>query len=141
MVIREGHNFVEIIATDRVAENLPRPGDTRLAVKACSGGFSGESTAWVDAAALASFVEQLQALEQGRQGSAQIESMSPGEFVLSIWSVDRRGHLAVGGRVLRHIHGHDAGPYPHVVEFSFEFDPSFLPSVVAAFQAIAQGHT
>jgi hypothetical protein len=138
MEIRGGNSVVEIVATEHVPANLPGAGDARLAVRVCSEGFSGESTTWVEAAGLTGFLEQLRALEQRRQGSAQIESMSPGEFQLRIWSVNRLGHVAVGGRLHRQVHGHETGPYQHLLEFGFELDRSLMPSVVSAFQELAQ---
>jgi hypothetical protein len=105
MVIRYGDNFVEIVATNRVPENEPTPGDTRLVITVCSHGFAGQGAAWIAAPCLAAFVQQLRVLEERRHGSAAIESLSPGEFHLRIWSVDHRGQIAVGGRLLRRVHG------------------------------------
>ena len=140
MLIREGNNVVEILATDRVADHLPTPGDTRLAITVSSNGFSGQGSAWVEAECLAEFLQQLRALEETRQGAAELESMSPDELRLRIWSVDRRGHLAVGGRVSRWARGYDGSDsYRQLVEFGFEFDPTLLPDAVVSFQSILEG--
>jgi hypothetical protein len=139
MLIHERNNFVEIFATDRV-EDEQTPGDTRLVITFSSHGFRGQGSAWVEARCLAEFVQQLRVLEVKRQGAAELESMSPGALRVCIWSVDRRGHVAVSGRVSRSVPGYDGSDsYRHLVEFGFEFDPTLLPGVVAGFQAILEG--
>ena len=139
MIIGEGNDFIEILATERIPGHLPRPGDARLAVSVSSGGFNGEGSCWVEAPRLAAFVGQLQELEASRQGAVEIESISPGRFKLRIWSVDRRGHIAVAGRITHQAYSGKGGPYPHALEFGFEFDPTLLPQMISGFQAIAEG--
>ena len=82
--------------------------------------------------------QQLRELEAKRQGEAAIEGLSPGEFRLRLWSVDRRGHMAVGGLVTKLVHKGEGSPYRHSVEFGFEFDPTLLPKVLAGFQEITE---
>ncbi len=101
MVLRDGGNFVEIVTTDRVPDGLPTPGDVELRITVCSHGFTGQGSAWIEARCLAAFVDQLRVLEERRQGSAEIESISPGAFRLRIDSLDRRRHLVVSGRLRR----------------------------------------
>jgi hypothetical protein len=137
MVIREGDNQIEIAATDRVSDAEPTPGDTELTIRVRSGGFSGEGWAWVSAEALAGFVAQVRRLEVCRQGVADIESMSPCQLRLRIWSVDRLGHLAVGGSLSRRVHSGGAASFTHLFEFGFEFDPSLLPGILAEFESFA----
>ena len=140
MLIRSGEDYVELIPTDRVSDQLPTPGNTRLNVTICSSGFRGSGSTWVDSTRLAAFLDELRVLDRQRRGVAELESISPGEFQLRIQSVDRKGHLAVGGRLVQRVHGGDAGPHQHLVEFGFEFDPSILPHVLAGFKEIAGGH-
>jgi hypothetical protein len=132
VVIREGGDSIEVIATDRVPVHLPSAGDTRLAVTVQSRGFTGAVAAWVEAPVLRAFVRQLRELEARRQGSAELASMSPGEFLLRVFACDRVGHMAVTGRLAR------AG---QALEFEFAFCPSLLPGVVAEFAAIAEART
>jgi hypothetical protein len=139
MEIRERHNCVTIEPLDRVPANLPSAGDVELSVEVASEQFGGHGFAWVSAPALAAFLVQLRELEARRQGEATVEGLSPWEFRLRIWSVDRRGHMAVGGMVTKLIHKGDGSPYRHAVEFGFDFDPTLLPRVLAGFQAIAEG--
>ncbi len=139
MEIREGHNCVIIEAMDRVPADLPSAGDVRLSVEVASEQFGGRGSTWVAAPALAAFLAELRELEARRQGEATIEGLSPGEFRLRLWSVDHSGHMAVGGLVTKLVHKRWGCPYRHAVEFAFEFDPTLLPRVLVAFQAIAEG--
>jgi hypothetical protein len=137
MIIREGDDWVEIEAVDRVPDNLPSAGDVELSVAVSSAGFAGQGSAWVAAPALAAFLVEFRDLEARRQGAATLEGLSPEQFRLRIWSVNRRGHVAVGGLVAKHIHRGEGGPYRHQVEFGFEFDATLLPKLLSGFQAIA----
>jgi hypothetical protein len=139
MEIREGHNCVTIEPVDRVPADLPSAGDVKLCVEIASEQFSGHGFAWLAAPALAAFLVQLRELEKRRQGEAMVAGLSPEEFRLRVWSVDRRGHMAVGGMVTKRIHKGEGSPYRHALEFGFEFDPTLLPRVLAGFQAIAEG--
>ncbi len=139
MEIREGHNCVTIEPVDRVPAGLPSAGDVKLSVEVVSDQFSGHGFAWIAAPALAAYLAQLRELEARRQGRVTIEGLSPEEFRLRLWSVDRRGHMAVGGLVTKRVHNGEGSPYRHAVEFGFEFDPTLLPRVLAGFQAIAEG--
>jgi hypothetical protein len=137
MVIRKGEDSIEVVAVERVSDHLPTPGDTRLEVAVQSCGFGGRGSAWVEASRMRSFVRHLRELEARRQGKAELVSMSPGEFVLRVGAANRRGHMAVTGRLSRHFYTGEDGPYLHVVQFGFEFDPTSLPEIVSAFKAIA----
>jgi hypothetical protein len=132
MQIRDNQDFIEIDVVDRVPGNLPTPGDVELSVEVSSGKFRGQAFAWIEARKLSSFIAQLCDLERSRTGSAEMEGMSPGEFRLRIFSIDRRGHVAIEGRLV-----HQASQsFRHSIDFGFEFDPTFLPKVVAGFTAI-----
>jgi hypothetical protein len=128
--IRQGNDRIELIATDRVADHLPTSGDVELTVMVQSQGFVGDGCHWVEAPHLRRFVEQLRELDSRRNGSAEIESISPGEFQLRILAKDLAGHVAAAGRVSRS---------NQALEFSFEFSASHLPRIVAAFSAMADG--
>jgi hypothetical protein len=130
MLIREGSDEIEIEVVDRA----PFRGDVEFSVDVSSSGYTGRGFAWVDGTQLADFITHLAALEEHRQGSAQLESMSKGEFVLRVASVDRKGHMAVSGQISAYKYQSEARPYRHAVEFGFEFDPTALPAVLAAFK-------
>jgi hypothetical protein len=130
MVIREASNSVEVAATERVPDHLPSAGDVRLGISVRSGWFPGVGAAWVEAPRLREFIDRLRALEARRSGRAEVESISPGQFWLRIDVTDRAGHLASAGRLARG---------EQVLEFGFKVCLSWLPQVVAAFEAIAEG--
>jgi hypothetical protein len=139
MVLSEGENEIEIVAVDHVPRHLPMHGDVELSVAVSSNKFAGQGFAWVEGSSLARFLDELRLLENRRQGSATLEGMSPDEFRLQIWSVDRRGHVAIGGMIVQQIFkGEAAAPYRHSLEFGFEFDPTALPKVLAGLVELAE---
>src|SRR5262245_60328361 len=95
MLMREGSDEIAIEVVDRA----PARGDVELLLGVSSSGYTGHGFAWVGGEELASFVTQLATLEEHRRGSAELEGMSKGDFLLRIASVDRKGHMAVSGRV------------------------------------------
>ena len=131
MIIQGEHSKIAIEAHD-VGVTSYDGGDVEFRVVVESHGFGGTGLAWVSAAALRAFSGQLARLESTRQGVATLESMSPGELLIRVLSINSRGHMAVTGRLGRHIQPGEAGPYTHAVEFGFEFDPTTLPAIVAA---------
>src|SRR6516165_6093241 len=139
MEIREGHNCITIESVDRVPIDLPSAGDVELSVKVASQHFCGHGFAWVAAPTLAAFLAQLRELEASRQGEAALDGLLSEEFRFRVWSVDRRGHMAVGGLVTKRVHHGEGGPYRHALEFGFEFDATLLSTVLTGFQAIAEG--
>jgi hypothetical protein len=128
VLIREGPNFIEIVPTDRVPDGLPTAGDIQVSVTVQSQGFTGSGSAWIEAPKLSAFVSQLRELETSRRGTAEVESMSSGQFRLRLYSTDFLGHMALVGRLYR---------AEHALEFRFEFDPRLLPEVAQRFEAMA----
>ena len=129
MLIRNLDNLIEITPLERVPAHLPTPGDTRFAVRIQSENFAGEGTAWVDWPTLQQFSRDLTALELNRKGQAELRSMSPGDFLLIIKTVDGWGHTAVAGRL---------AVRKHAVEFDFEFDCDHLAAIASEFTELAQ---
>jgi hypothetical protein len=130
VLIRKGPNFIELVPTDRVPDDLPTAGDIQVSVTVQSQGFTGSGSAWIEAPKLHTFVSQLRELETSRHGTAEVESMSSGQFRLRLFSTDSLGHMALAGRLSRS---------EHALEFRFEFDPGLLPEVAQRFEAIAAG--
>ena len=95
MILKDQGNLLELILLERIPDDLPTPGDVRLYVKVEAFGFTGaHDGVWVGKGALEGFAAALRVLERTREGEAVLESMSPGEFVLRVYSVDRAGHRA-----------------------------------------------
>jgi hypothetical protein len=140
VLVRAGEDYLELAVTDR-STGVDDAGDTRFAVRvrvsAHDTVFSAQTWCWVGLSVLAAFAEQLRALEERRQGSAALESLSPGEFRLEVRSTDRAGHVAVIGQV-GHWFRREAGePYWSAVAFHVPFCPSELPALVREFEALA----
>src|SRR5262245_29285611 len=102
MHIRDGDSFVELDLVERTPPTLPGSGDLRLHIQVAQSTFRGEyDGVWVAAPAFRDFLSELQTLVTSRQGSAQLESMSPGELILEVRSTDRAGHMAASGQLGR----------------------------------------
>jgi hypothetical protein len=141
MLIREGDNFLEMIATYRAPDYSTEPGNTKFEIRVQSFGFTGQGRTWIDALTLKSFTEQLQKLENQRQGEAEVSSMSPDEFWLKIYSTDSLGHMALFGQLSQTKYESNLIMCKPLLEFGFSFDPSILPSIVKNFEAIVSDST
>lgn len=75
--------------------------DVLLLVEVRCGGFTGSADVWVLGDAMAAFLAQARTLYERLDGRASLESISPGEFALSIERIDAAGHLGVRGRLAR----------------------------------------
>jgi hypothetical protein len=112
----DGGDFVELLRVDGDAY------DVLLTISVSRAGFSATADTWISADAWHAFAQQLSVLEERRQGDARVESISPGELLLVVKSVDRAGHLGVEGRV-----GTQTYDAEVTMQFSvFGFDPSQL---------------
>ena len=140
MLVRDGDNHLELAVSER-ATSPHDAGDTRFTVRVRVDGlfaaFTAESLCWVDLRALATFAEQLRELEVRRQGSAVLESMSPGELRLEVRSTDRAGHMAAVGQVGWWLGVGSGEPYWSAVAFRVPFCPTELPALVREFIALA----
>jgi hypothetical protein len=135
--LAECENRLAIHRLERLSADSPGAGDVRLSIQVESHGFAAAGTAWVEAPALDQFVRELDQLEQRRQGEAVLVGMSPGEFELKIRSVDRAGHMAVTGRLVRFV-WESANQHQHLLEFGFEFCPSRLQQFVRDFHVFRE---
>jgi hypothetical protein len=139
MRIHDGDNFVEIALREVIPHDLPGADDALLHVAVASSGFAGESDVWVGASDLGSFLRSAELFEHQRQGEVEVVSMSPGLFRLRIFSVNRKGHLAVSGRLSTLRKGSEGGLHTSAVEFEFEFDPSQLAPFVGELWKMLKG--
>ena len=125
MRIVSGPNSLLLEIAEVIPSTLPTPGDACFTAEVSTGTFSGRGSSWVEALALDDFLSALRSLDHTRKGEALIESMSPGELRLRVYSVDSLGHVALSGRIAE---GNGA------VEFQFELDPSYLSQIVRAIE-------
>jgi hypothetical protein len=139
MIVREGHNRIELLVGERVPDHLPAAGDVRFEVTVSSNGFGGRTSAWIDAKSLGRFSQELRKVETLRQGTAELTSMSPGDFILRVETLDRRGHMAISGQMARHSVEGQATRFRHTLEFGFRFDCTELPRIASEFEDIENG--
>jgi hypothetical protein len=74
-------------------------GDVRLDVRLQCDGFTGSGASWIARDTWLLFLEQLERLDNRREGEAVVESMSPDDLRLRIFATDRAGHVAIDGQV------------------------------------------
>ena len=123
------HNFFELDLAMQETEELPSKGDGYISIRLCSNGYSGHNDLWVSSESLGRFCCNLIDLEKKRKGETLLESISPGELYLQIFSIDSFGHMGVRGKTgFAVINGTDL--FPHSVSFGFEFEPSQLVKAV-----------
>lgn len=123
-------DFLEIATTDSSTDAF----DVLVIVRARFHGFTAEVDVWVDRATWLGFTQELLILEEHRQGTARLESISPGELSVVIRSTDRAGHMGVEGTI-----GTSGYDYTASLQFGvLAFDPSQLPAFVHGARAIAE---
>ena len=123
----KGKLDVSIVSEE--TDELPSKGDVRISVLIKSNGFRGHNDIWLDGENFDSFCRALIELETNRQGEAIIKSLSPGEFELTIGSLDSVGHIGVWGKTGYHVMS-PIKNFFHAVEFGFEVEPSQLQQAV-----------
>jgi hypothetical protein len=96
-------------------------------------GFTGRIDTWLLRQAWVCFCDQLERLEQSRQGEATVESISPQELRLVVRSIDHAGHMGAEGLV-----GYRGFMGETLLSFSvMQFDPSSLPNLVREARDVA----
>jgi hypothetical protein len=127
--ISNGDNFLEMGLAIEEDHALPGHNDAYITLKVQSGGFAGHNDLWAQAESMSAFCRALVALNKTLKGEALLESISPGELVLKVFSCNSRGGLAVEGSTGYHIIG-EGREYWHAVSFGFEFEPTQLSALV-----------
>ena len=95
MRLQSPPNSIELQITEVAPPTLPSAGDVRLEVKASIGAFAGVGSCWIEAQELKSFSVAAHQLYSSLQGTAQLKSMSPGEFSLLLSPAYSRGYVLV----------------------------------------------
>ena len=128
-VVSDSGDFLSI---ERRDDDGPS-GDILVVVEVRCRGFTARIDTWVVREAWAAFCEQLDKLEESRQGSATVESISPKELRLTIRSTDRAGHMGIEGFV-----GYRGTFGETLLLFSvLPVDPSSLPQLARDARDIA----
>lgn len=128
----EGESFVSL--TQWKADDY----GVKAAIAVRDGEFAGAyDEVWFFRDAFVAFIEALRNLSMTHEGEAKLESMSPGEAILSIRRLDIARHLLAEVQVARwhYIRDH---PYLNRVVVTFEPDPMQLPDVVRSLAAVME---
>jgi hypothetical protein len=85
MRIEAPPHAVELNITEIVPSNLPSAGDLRVEIRASVNEFVGwvYCCSWVDAEAFKPFAASVERLYASFEGTAELNSMSTGEFLLT----------------------------------------------------------
>lgn len=103
-------------------------------VEGATKGFSGAADVWIDGFALKEFTAALRGFEKERQGTVELQAMSPEDFRLVIRSMDGAGPLVVEFALARGVLvGGRPQPIPLRMSGGFELDPGTLGEVLAGF--------
>jgi len=138
MKIVSGENFIEFEVTLDEEESLPIYGDAYILVSISSHGYCGKNDLWVSKDDLSQFFNDIIKLEESRQGSALLSSISPGELEINVYSTDSRGHMAVKGCTGYSISSGES-TFKHSVEFGFGFEPDQLVRLSKQIMSLKNG--
>ena len=126
--------FLSIARGDVGATGTPGEGDLLLEISVNSSGYSAADQVWVHSGQWRRFIQELNELEESRQGRATLEGLSPRELMLVFQSTDPLGHMAVAGT----LGWHKPNGFAHKIAFGFAFDPTRLPVVVRELKALSR---
>lgn len=105
-------------------------------VDATYSGFSGKhSRIWIEENQFKDFLTDLEQLEKNRNGSASIQSISPDEFHLMLYSLDSLGHIGLTLSLKKATYISSRTVYQKT-EISFEIDASCFIQIVENFNDI-----
>jgi hypothetical protein len=91
-------------------------------------GFTASRLIRIEQRDARTFVSHLRAIERVGQAAVTLASTPPDDFQLRIGFIDGPGRAAVSGRLTA---ATEAGLQAPALEFTFEFDPGTLPTIVA----------
>jgi hypothetical protein len=101
-----------------------------MSVIASYEGFSGKyARIWLSHDALDAFVDSLVSLDRIRRGDACLESMSPDEFVMRLFSTDSLGHIALSILLKRPMYKFGKCRFLKL-ELTFELDASRMSQII-----------
>jgi hypothetical protein len=108
----------------------------KVAMTVQDGGFTGgNEPVYFFRDAFATFIEALEHFSRDHAGEARLESVNPGEAMLSIRPLDAARHVLAEAKVARGHYLRDHYYWDRVL-VAFELDPSQLPDIVRSLTAI-----
>ena len=136
MKIGTKEEYVEIEELERNPEGTPCAGDVNVSVSLALQAFSGSyDGVWIGLTEMERFITELETLDEKRNGSAKISSMSPEEFSLEIRSSDSLGHIEIEAQLHRYQY---SGPqhWPIFLKGGFETPPETIRQLISCFRAL-----
>lgn len=110
-------------------------GDYYLSIEAKVQGFRGHADGHVSEGCFRKFFKDIKSLNEKRQGVADLESELPGEFEVSVHSIDHVGHLAISGQLsFRSLQERGSR---QSLNFTLEFEPSQIERAEKRLNGIA----
>ncbi|MCR9145076.1 MAG: hypothetical protein NXI24_22750 [bacterium] len=101
--------------------------DWHLSAIAEANDFRGSLDAYCVRADVQKFVQELHALNESLSGSATLHAISPKEFELKLFAIDRPGHIGVTISMQRNVYGNKS--FSHRFEGGFEIEPNDLNTI------------
>lgn len=124
-----GHtSYLEITLGDEESLSYA-DGDVDLGIDISSNGFSGGNGVWIVGHDFTLFCKQLHQLDASLKGEAILQSASPDELNLRIFSVNSRGGMAVEVSIGRWFETRD-DMFWHSIKAGFGFEPKQLAKVL-----------
>jgi hypothetical protein len=137
MLIFDAETSLELKPLETLPADVPGAGDTRFEITVKSAGFTGKNhKVWVARPAMDTWIAQLRRVADERKGSAELQSLSPDDFLLVVRVADSAGHIAVEGNLSRSFFGPRRVFRHNKTEYSIDFDPTRLPELLAQFEAM-----
>jgi len=127
----DGSHFIELLKQEVSPPFYP---GACVQIEGRAYGFSAiASQIWLSADDMRIFLTALVRLEQLREGSASLVSMSPDEAILSLQAVDRAGHIIARLDLTRSTYTRASQMITQHLSIAFEIDGSLLPEVIRQF--------
>ncbi|WDE09371.1 hypothetical protein [Thalassomonas haliotis] len=136
MKIGSEKEYIEIEELKRSPKGTPCAGDVNIRVglnlQAFCGSYDG---IWLELPEMERFLSELKTLDEKRNGSAKISSMSPEEFTLEIRSSDSLGHMEIETQLHRYQY---SGPkyWPIYLKGGFEVLPETIRQLISCIEAL-----
>lgn len=135
MKIGSDKEYVEIEELKRNSEGASCDVNVRVALslQEFCGSYDG---IWLELSEIERFISDLEVLDESRNGSAMVSSMSPKEFTLKIRSSDSLGHMEIEAQLHRHQY---SGPkyWPIYLNGGFEAEPKIIRQLISCFKALS----
>src|SRR5437870_475760 len=134
MKLESENSVLEIERCEVGPPGTPADNDVLISVSVKVQRYSASDEAWIVGSEFKCFLQQLQNLEEKRQGNAVLQGASPDELRIEFFSIDTAGHMAVKG----HVGWHNTERHFQQLHFGFNFEPDKLPKLLREFRQIAK---